>query len=202
MDNITKDFYNKFADEFEESTVDLSPEVLHDFVDLISPGGKILDVGCAYGRDLRIFADMGFEVVGIDFSQSLIDKAQVLVPEAELHCMDMNNFTSEPDSFDGIWACASLLHLRSKDMRPMLEKFYQALKPGGVLYVGVKIAQESGEGYVVDQRYGNVEKFYKYFSEDEIKSLLQEAGFAIKQAGYTNPSKYRDKSFIDIIVMR
>lgn len=54
------------------------------------------------------------------------------------------------NEFDTIWACASLLHLKSNDLVDVFNKCYKALQDNGVLYVSFKYGDFEG---IIDDRY-------------------------------------------------
>jgi SAM-dependent methyltransferase len=140
----TKDYYKKNADSFIQGTLKIDMGSIYEkFVPLLPPGGKILDAGCGSGRDSLYFNNKGFRVLAIDsceeFAGFTRDYAGV-----EAKCMSFAevNFNNE---FDGIWACASLLHLSHVDLTAALKKLSDALKPGGILYASFKYGDFSGE---------------------------------------------------------
>ncbi len=68
--------------------------------------------------------------------------------------------------FDGIWACASLLHVPHNEVADVLHRLARALKPRGILYASLK--EGKGEHIAEDGR------FFSYFSLDEFVTLLTE----------------------------
>ena len=80
-------------------------------------------------------------------------------------------------AIEGAWAAASLLHVPKKIIPVVFSKIHSLLKEKGYLYITVK--KGSGEILEKDLRYGDFEKFWSYFEEDELKKLLQEAKFKI-----------------------
>lgn len=148
------------------------------FMELLQPGGNILDAGCGSGRDTNYFATQGFTVTGIDLSQTLLNYAlRHKKKNATFLNMDLRSMSFEDGSFDGIWACASLLHLKRGEIPPVLTKFYQFLPRGGILYLLMK--QGSGERMTTRGSTNEDVRFFSYFSIDEIRLLLKEAGFTI-----------------------
>jgi hypothetical protein len=68
------------------------------------------------------------------------------------------------EEFDGVWACASLLHLtREKAMAAMM-RLTTALKPGGVIFVALKV----GEGNKTDSG-----RYFEYYDENSVKELYE-----------------------------
>ncbi|MFN7692684.1 MAG: DEAD/DEAH box helicase family protein, partial [Rubrivivax sp.] len=135
--NDTTAYYRQFAAEFFDSTVgvDMSP-VRDRFVALLRPGSKVLDAGCGSGRDAKAFAALGFRVSAFDATPELAERAST-------HCgfaVDVRTFqeVDEINAYDGIWCCASLLHVAHADMPGVLAKLWAALTPGGVLYASFK----------------------------------------------------------------
>lgn len=129
--------YDAHAAEFCANTaaVDMS-ELYAPFRNEISAGDRILDAGCGSGRDSWAFLQKGYPVVSIDASPEMVSATTKLTGQsAILMRFDELDFDSE---FDGIWACASLLHIARQDLQEILDRLTKALKPGGVLYLSFK----------------------------------------------------------------
>ena len=133
----TLNYYESNAKQFYDSTVSIDMNDLHKpFLELLPGGGTILDAGCGSGRDSKIFIAEGFKVVAFDISPELVKLASNLIGEEVLQ-LSFSDLRFE-NRFDGIWACASLLHVLKTDMRQTLLKLSRALKQGGVLYASFK----------------------------------------------------------------
>jgi len=140
MDNNRK-FYEANASSFFATTVSVDMSALRaKFVAHMPAGGHILDAGCGSGRDAKAFAQDGFRVTAFDASPAL---AQL----ATEHCgfpVQVRTFDDVDESgvYEGIWCCASLLHVTAADIPRTLASLWKALKPDGALYVSFK----HGEG--------------------------------------------------------
>ena len=133
----TLKYYESNAKKFYDSTVFIDMDDLYKpFLELLPSGGTILDAGCGSGRDSKIFKAEGFKVVAFDISPELVKLASNLIGEDVLQ-LSFSDLQFE-DRFDGIWACASLLHVLKTDMPQTLIKLSRALKQGGVLYASFK----------------------------------------------------------------
>jgi SAM-dependent methyltransferase len=133
----TIDYYNDNAEDFVRQTQNLDMEALYEpFLKLIPSNGNILDAGCGAGRDTKAFIEKGYHVTAFDASPKMVAAAQRLtgLPVMLMQFEELN-FDQE---FDGIWACASLLHVRIVDMPGVLQRLHRALKPNGVLYASFK----------------------------------------------------------------
>ncbi len=133
----THHYYTQFAAEFFSSTVgvDMAP-IRQRFIAQLPPGGHILDAGCGSGRDAKAFSEAGFRVTAFDASAELARLASA-------HCgfeVAARRFegVDEVAQFDGIWCCASLLHVPRAAMPDTLARLWTALRPGGTLYVSFK----------------------------------------------------------------
>lgn len=137
-------YYNKNAVAFFAQTANVDMTALHDrFLAHIQPGGLILDAGCGSGRDARAFLLRGYQVVAFDASPRLAQLAEEYLgqPVAVQTFSDI----AEHDHYDGVWACASLLHLRLVEIPAALQRLWSALKPGGVCYISFKVGDGERE---------------------------------------------------------
>lgn len=92
---------------------------------------------------------------------------QLDVPAREMAFQQVN-FNQ---AFDGIWACASLLHVPRAELVDALRRLRRALRPGGVLYVSLKIG--AGETLEPDGR------FFSYHTPAEFKRKLLVANLRV-----------------------
>jgi len=133
----TIDYYNKHAEEFTASTFEVDMESLYQpFLVELQEGARILDVGCGSGRDTLAFKNKGYQVDAIDYSEELVKKATQLTGTS----IKLKSFYEVDDyeAYDGIWACASLLHCERNCLAEVIEKLLSALKPNGMLYMSFK----------------------------------------------------------------
>jgi SAM-dependent methyltransferase len=133
----TTAFYNDHASEFCGNTVGVDMSELYvPFLREIPDGGRILDAGCGSGRDSLAFMTKGYQVVSMDASSEMVTATSRLTGRpALLMRFDEIRFNAD---FDGIWACASLLHVAQQDLPSTVARMVTALKPGGVFYVSYK----------------------------------------------------------------
>lgn len=155
------------------------------------PGKRILDVGFGSGRDLLYFVGHGLEVEGIELTQAFIDvlRSKVRVP---LHKMDMRHLSFGESTFDGIWCCATLLHLQRSDTLPTLQGFARVLRRDGVL--GLTLKEGYGEGWDTRKNasLSTVPRYFTYYTKEEISDILHQVGFKIL---YEDRQQYlRDKA--------
>lgn len=147
QDNKTIDYYNQNAEEFIKATVNADMHEHADgFLAAVSEdpaGKKILDFGCGSGRDSKYFIEKGCIVTAIDGSRELCRYASEYIGQP-VKCMDFFDL-EETDTYDGIWACSSLLHIEATRLPDIIKKMANALVKDGVLYVSFKEGDYSGE---------------------------------------------------------
>lgn len=144
MKNNSVTYYDENAEEFFQSTVHADMSGLYDvFLKDIPAGGHILDLGCGTGRDSRYFQQLGYQVTAVDGSQKMCEMAAHYIgqPVKQMLFEDLDY----NEEFDGIWACASLLHVKKDEMAGVINKIYQALKVDGMFYVSYKYGTEERE---------------------------------------------------------
>lgn len=167
--NQTISYYDEHAKEFCEATVNADMSFCRDkFIEYLAPGAHVLDAGCGSGRDSRVFLDTGFQVTAMDASKGVCVEAEKLLRQ-EVLCLPFEELVFE-NEFDGIWACASLLHVEKSEMGYVLLKLRSALKKEGILYASFKYGE--GEKVIND-------RFFNYYNEESLKELLEKQGFAI-----------------------
>lgn len=133
-------YYNEHAQAFLDETLHVDMSALYDsFLPHLPENAHILDAGCGSGRDSREFLVRNYRVTAFDASEKLagLASAEIGHPIAVRKFDDVN----ESKIYDGIWACASLLHLPQKDIPQALAALWEALKPGGVLYLSFKLGE-------------------------------------------------------------
>ena len=133
----TIDYYNKHAEEFTTSTFEVDMKSLYQpFLAELPEGARILDVGCGSGRDTLAFKNKGYQLDAIDYSEELVKKATRLtgIPIKLKSFYEVDDY----EAYDGIWACASLLHCERTRLKEVIGKLVSALKPNGVLYMSFK----------------------------------------------------------------
>ena len=133
----THNFYTKNAEDFFSRTIDLDlTDIYAEFLPLIPNGGLILDAGCGSGRDSRYFLDQGYTVHAIDAAPELAEKATALIGQS-VGIATFESFQTDR-LFDGIWACASLLHVPLIELPNSINNLVSKLKLGGVFYMSFK----------------------------------------------------------------
>lgn len=142
--DANRDFYNRNASAFIDRTKNLDMEQLYrPFLSCLEPGARVLDAGCGSGRDIQAFTERGYRVIGVDLSKALVQFAREHTRQ-EVHHLALQEVTRE-EEFDGVWACASLLHIPELELPGVLQRLQRSLRSGGVMYMSFKYGQGERE---------------------------------------------------------
>ncbi len=142
----------------------------------------ILDFGCGPGRDLNTFKSLGHRPVGLDGS---IEFCQLAIKHSGCQTLHQQflELELEENSFDGVFANASLFHIPSQELPRVLKELHHTLRPGGVLFSSNP--RGNAEGWQ-GQRYGH------YIEFETSKVYYERAGFKIIHHYYRPESKPRE----------
>lgn len=191
-----KSTYNRIAEDwFKDHHGDTWwVEGTDKFVSFLKPGALVLDVGCGAGVKSRYLLGKGLKVVGVDFSEKMVEIARREVPDATFRAADIKNLSVLAESFDGILAQAVLLHIPKAEAGAVVKGLRDKLEDGGYLYIAVKQKREGGkeEEILKEDDYGyEYERFFSYFTLPEIQKYVSNAGLEmcyenVALSGHTN----------------
>lgn len=199
-------YYDKNAEEFCRATKDADMSFCRDmFLHSLEQKGHmkttgsdkskihILDAGCGSGRDAKAFLDAGYRVTALDASRKICEEAQKLIKQ-EVFCIKFEELQFQQE-FNGIWACASLLHVSYTEINGVLKRFKDALKDSGVLYASFKY----GEGIRIDK-----DRLFFNYEETTLNSLMTDNGFLVEDLFLTQDvRKNREKEqWINVLARR
>lgn len=182
----TLDYYNKNAQHYFETTVDAPMKQQYDLFLKYFKGGRLLDLGCGSGRDSKFFKDLGFDVTAVDGSEEMCKLAREYTG-LDVKCLNFIDLR-EIGYYDGIWACASLLHVDRRFILDVLKKTRDALKQSGYMYASVK----NGVGEEVTRE----GRYFSYYTKEDFEKLLNKAGLEVvdfcSTASSSNPNETRN----------
>ncbi len=162
----TLSYYERKAEQFYHNTVSVNfSETQNRFLSKLKKGAVILDFGCGSGRDTKYFLSQGYCVEAIDGSLELCKLASQYsgIPVRHMFFQDL----AEINKYDGIWACASILHLPQKELADVMHKMQRALKDDGIIYTAFKYGVFSGE------RNG---RYFTDMTEEKFADFMEKAG--------------------------
>lgn len=156
-------FYDK---QYADSTVSLDMQKFYDqFEKYLPEGACVLDAGCGSGRDSKYFLEQGYSVTAFDASETMCECASKLIGQDVRHLTFQEMDYQE--CFDGIWACASLLHVPEEELAAVLRQIANALKSGGVLYASWKYGEKDRFDVTTD-------RFFCDMKEKKLRKIMKD----------------------------
>lgn len=156
-------YYESNAERYAAET--FSADMLKQyqrFLPLLKKGAKILDVGSGSGRDACYFQKQGYQATALEPSKNLCREIRKVF-SGEIVCSDIQDYRPA-ERYDGIWACASLIHLQEEEILCFFKKIDMYLNDNGIVYVSGKSGISTGE--VEDGR------FFLEFTEQLVEKIL------------------------------
>ncbi len=146
-------------------------------------GKKVLDLGCGPGHESYIFAELGFDVIGLDFSSEMIRRAKELKESNNKPSFIVGDMTKLNDyfaenQFDAIWASASLLHIRPTDIPATLGGMTSVAKNRAKIFIGLK----GGKGTLLanEDKYGKkMQREFTLWSKEKCLSEVKQFGWKL-----------------------
>ena len=182
-----RDTYDRIAEDWardhERDTWWL--ECAAKFASLLPQDARVLDAGCGSGQKAKFFQDRGARVLGIDFSEKLLEIARQTATASDFRLLDLRDIRTLSEEFEGVFAQASLLHIPKTETFSVIEGMVSRLVPRGLLYIAVK-AQRRGdpeEEIVTENDYGyDYERYFSYYTMDEMRAYVDRLGLSIVHA--------------------
>ena len=168
LDQTTLAVYQSRADDYQQMTDTLDHSELSTLMDQLPAGGRVLDAGAGPGHHARMMSEAGFEVIALEpvaEYADLIEGAGVTTVRAGF------DWITQSAEFDGVWASFSLLHVSRDAFLGYLQNIRTALKPDGILVLGMK----TGEGEARDK----LGRYYCFYTEAELIAALEAAAFKV-----------------------
>lgn len=158
------DFYNLHTESFIEGTFNVEmSELRNRFLEYVPKAGALLDLGCGSGRDAKAFLELGYDIYAVDGSVEMVNHCKQYLGNRVI-CRNFEDYTA-PTKLDGIWACASLLHVYREELVPIIDKYGQWLKSSGVFFLNFK----KGNGPMIHEH-----RYFNNYTEETIEVLIKQ----------------------------
>jgi len=173
--------YDQIAESYHAARrqFDVTGE-LDAFMALLPGRGRVLDAGCGAGVPVcKTLVAKGFRVTGIDISDGMLALAKENVPQADFLKKDMTKLDFPEDSFDGITAFYSIIHVPRERHAALFGSFRRILKPGGAILACMGAREWEGEGELM-----GAPLYWSHYSPDRSTRLITDAGFNVLSARF------------------
>ena len=176
ISNLVEQGYNKIAEDYyNHRDLNKFNNDLEEFASLLPKNAHVLDVGCGAGiPTTKFLINRGIKVTGIDLSDKMLSLARVNVPSAEFIKMDMNQLKFEENTYNGIVSVYTLFPVPRNNHIQIFKKFFEILKPEGILLINTGISESEGKSY-----FFGVPMFWSNYNPKTTLELVKKAGFSI-----------------------
>lgn len=152
------------------------------FVAVLGGSGRVLEIGSGGGRDALEFERRGIDVWSTDISKGFVDLLRGRGFEADqldLLSDDLADPKRPGRPYDGVWACACLIHVAREDFRTVLARLAAATRTGGPLHVSVR----DGDGEKVSTHGGDAARRYMetYWRAPALRAPVSDAGWHVEE---------------------
>ena len=165
--------YGRLADRYAARNAQRMAREVEIFAGWQRPGARVLDAGCGPGRDLARFAAAGLRPLGVDlcpqFARMAAERAAVPVLVADLRALPLPE-----ETFDAVWACASLVHLDQEQAGRALAELRRVARPGAQAFVAVKAGRTGWR-----RRADMTRRWFQGWGHDELAGALEVAGWQV-----------------------
>jgi len=182
-DAVADEYTARIAAELKHKPFDR--QLLDQFAEQVRDLGLVADMGCGPGHVARHLHDRGVRIVGVDLSPQMIECARRLNPSMEFQHGDMMALPVPNETWGGIVAFYSLIHVPRDRVVTALREFRRVLRPRGVLLLSFHIGAEVVH---LDEWWGHpVSVDFVFFRSDEVERYLIAAGFEVERTTERDP---------------
>src|SRR5262245_2127105 len=169
--DIVRGGYEQVAEAYQATrgAGGVEMDLLREFADLLTPGARVLDVGCGSGLPVARYLSSvrGLAVTGVDFAAAQVELARQNVPGATFVRADMAHLTGPtfPDGgFDGICSLYAIIHVPRDEHLSVLQGFRRLLRPDGLLLLSTGYGESNDD---VEDDWLGAPMYWSHFGRDE-----------------------------------
>ena len=192
-DRVAALYVEHIYDELEGKPADR--DVLNRFATVMRGRGVVCDLGCGPGQVGRYLHDRGVTVIGVDLSPGMLAEARRLNPDIEYRQGNMLALDVPDESWAGIVAFYSVIHVSRPDVVRALREMARVLTLDGALLLTFHVGDE--EWHETDSWGEPVDLTYWFFTAEEMAGYLREAGLVvdgiIERAPYAPDVEYQSR---------
>jgi SAM-dependent methyltransferase len=199
---VTVASYDAFAEDYRAGTQEMPDEVraaIEWFAAALDAEARVLEVGTGPGRDALALEEAGLSVRRTDITPAFVRMLRADGFDADV--LDpLSDNLDDPDRdapYDGVWASASLVHVRREDLPIVLSALARATRTGGVLHLALKEgdgARFSTHGHVEGPRH------FTFWREEPLRAVLDDAGWVVDEV--RRAPGLRNETWLDVQASR
>ena len=175
-DLVAGDYVAHIFDELKDKPFDRQ---LLDEIAVRAGGGVICDLGCGPGQVARYLHERGANVIGVDLSPGMIERARALTPGVPFEAGDMRALDVPDGAWQAIVAFYAIVHFQPAELAAVFREMKRVLAPGGAVLLSFHIGSEAVHR---DEWWGHaVDVDFFFFQTAEVVAALEESGLNIER---------------------
>jgi SAM-dependent methyltransferase len=174
-DRMAEDYAARFHDELVTKPLDRA--LLGALAEAVNDLGPIADVGCGPGHVARYLHDRGVATIGVDLSPRMIDIAQTAHPGIEFLTADMGDLPVLDQSWGGIVALYSIIHIPPAQLADVFVEFHRVLRQGAIVLLSFHVGDETR--HVSEMLGHTVDLDFQFYEQPFVQAALEQAGFDV-----------------------
>jgi SAM-dependent methyltransferase len=179
-DAVAGDYVEHIFDELKDKPFDR--QLLDE---MATTPGVVCDLGCGPGHVARYLHERGANVVGVDLSPAMIERARALTPSVPFEVGDMRALDVPDGAWQAIVAFYSIIHFAPAELADVFREMRRVLAPGGTLLVSFHIGSEI---FHRDEWWGHaVDVDFYFLQPDDVTAALESAGFTVERVMERDP---------------
>ena len=183
-DAVASEYTLKFQDEMDYKPFDRG--CLDRLIREVNGLGPICDLGCGPGQISRYLHSQGADTLGVDLSPQMVLEASGCNPSITYHQGDLLALPDPDESWGGIAAFYSIIHIPRKNVVDALREMRRVLKIGGVLLITFHIGDEIRHLDEWWEKKVNLD--FIFYQPREMETWLKMAGFELTETLVRDPN--------------
>jgi ubiquinone/menaquinone biosynthesis C-methylase UbiE len=180
--------YNNSAPAYDKkfSTYTVYKEKIRDFAEMLSPGSKVLDLGCGSGINAELMQNTGHSITGFDLSESMLDLARKRCPKQTFIQGSVNSIEDSLKKnnlnipFDALCLSFIIVHLNDDECNVLLNKLRPLIKSNGLLYLSFMPLNDGKTPGYEKTSFSEDEIYFHYHDSDNLVRTLEKKGFRLE----------------------
>jgi SAM-dependent methyltransferase len=197
---LTVAAYDSFAADYANGTQEMSPQVraaIEAFAADVGPGAHVLEIGTGSGRDAALLEELGVRVRRTDISPGFVRLLHERGIEAEVLDPLTDDLSASEGDYDGVYAHASLLHVRRADLPIVTANLAAVTRSGGIFRLAVK--EGEGARFSIHGSVG-APRLFTFWREGPLRKVLGETGWEVTAA--ESAAGLRGETWLEVTAVR
>jgi SAM-dependent methyltransferase len=182
-DALANEYVAHIYHELEHKSLDR--EWLARFASTVGTPGPICDLGCGPGHVARFLHEQGAQVLGVDLSPRMVELARQLNGGIEFRVGNMQALSVADESWSGIAAFYSIIHIPPTHIVDVLREFWRVLRPAGEVLLALHVGDEVRHVDTLWEQHVDLD--FIFYQREWIEEQLRAAGFEIVESIERDP---------------